>query len=316
MRSAHPWMLPTQPVTRAMLLASGVTRAMIATQVRSGRLLTVRHGVYLAADGWPEDERARHLVLGHAEQVANPGAVLSHQSAAVAWGLASPTFQDWHELPVSVTLPTGLGHGSQQRSAVHRVIELPARHVTRDAEGYEITTVSRTAVDLTDGLALPDALVVLDDAARKLVGGFVTRPRRTEYGNPRLVAAAREQLLAGGGRRNLNAVIALADPARESAAESLSAGHFLVADLPVPQYQALVNSPMGRLYPDFLWPSQRVIGEVDGAVKYDDRNAFVLEKQREQVLQDLGFVIVRWLAKEIMLTPWVVVARVARALSL
>ncbi len=194
-------------------------------------------------------------------------------------------------------------------------MKLPAQHVTRDADGYEVTTVSRTAVDLTAGLSLPAALVVLDDAARKLVGGFVTRPRRTEYGNPRLAAAARQQLLAVGGPRSLGPAIVLADPARESAAESLSAGHFLLADLPVPQYQALVSSPMGRLFPDFLWPAQRVVGEVDGAVKYDDRNAFVLEKQREQVLRDLGFVIVRWLAREIMLTPWVVGERVARALT-
>ncbi len=112
MRSAHPWMLPTQPVTRALLLASGITRAMIATQVRSGRLVMIRHGVYLSSGAWPEVGAARHLVLGHAEQVANPGAVLSHQSAAVVWGLASPTVQDWHELPVSVTLPAGQGHGS------------------------------------------------------------------------------------------------------------------------------------------------------------------------------------------------------------
>lgn len=289
---------------------------MIATQLRSGHLVTVRHGVYLSADAWPEEGPARHLVMGHAEQVANPGAVLSHQSAAVAWGLASPTFQDWHELPVSVALPTGLGHGSQHRSATHRVIGLPARHVTRDADGYEVTGIARTAIDLAAGRPLPEALVVLDDAARKLVGGFVARPRRPEYGNPRLAAAAREQLLAVGGRRSIASMIELADPVRESAAESLSAGHLLLADLPVPQYQPLVNSPMGKLYPDFLWPSLRVIGEVDGAMKYVERDAYVREKQREQVLRDLGYIIVRWLAKEIMLTPWVVVDRVARALSL
>jgi very-short-patch-repair endonuclease len=59
-----------------------------------------------------------------------------------------------------------------------------------------------------------------------------------------------------------------------------------------------------------------VIGEVDGAIKYQDASAFVLEKQREQILRDLGYIIVRWLAREIMLTPWVVIERVERALSL
>jgi very-short-patch-repair endonuclease len=59
-----------------------------------------------------------------------------------------------------------------------------------------------------------------------------------------------------------------------------------------------------------------VIGEVDGAIKYQDASAFVLEKQREQILRDLGYIIVRWLAREIMLTPWVVIERVERTLSL
>ena len=40
------------------------------------------------------------------------------------------------------------------------------------------------------------------------------------------------------------------------------------------------------------------------------------EKLREQVLRDLGFRIVRWLAREIMVEPWVVVERVARELGL
>ena len=39
------------------------------------------------------------------------------------------------------------------------------------------------------------------------------------------------------------------------------------------------------------------------------------EKEREQLLRDLGYRMVRWLAKEIMLTPELVVARVARALG-
>jgi very-short-patch-repair endonuclease len=318
MRPPRPWMLPTQPVTRALLLASGVTPAMIESQRRAGRLMTVRHGVYLSANSWPDDPAGRHLVLGHAEQVANPGAVLSHQSAAASWGLPTPGFQEWHDLGVCVTLPPGAGHGSQHRSAQHRVMELPAEQVTRDAEGYEVTSIPRTAIDLAAGRPLPDSLVILDAAARLLVGHYLNKPRRSDYANPRLARAAREQLDAAAiGRRPDQArSIGVSDPLRESAAESLSAGHFLLAGLPVPQYQARVTTRGGTFYPDFLWPELRVIGEVDGAIKYQDANAFVLEKQREQILRDLGYIIVRWLAREIMLTPWVVIERVERALSL
>jgi hypothetical protein len=48
------------------------------------------------------------------------------------------------------------------------------------------------------------------------------------------------------------------------------------------------------------------IGECDGAVKYREASAYVHEKEREQVLRDLGFDVVRWPAKEIALTPEVV----------
>ncbi len=298
-----------------MLLASGVTRAMIATQIGAGRLSVLRHGVYVSTDSWPDDPRARHVVLGHAEQVANPGSVLSHQTAAASWGLPNPTVHDWHEQEVCVTLPAGGGHGSQHRAAHHHVIALSSADVTRDAEGYEVTSIPRTATDLAAGMPLPDALVVLDGAARRLVERYVSSPRRSDYANPRLARTARDQFMAANGRKGLASAIRLADPRRESVAESLSAGHFLVAGVPAPDFQTRLVTPRGTFYPDFFWCEQRVIGEVDGAMKYENAAAFVDEKVREQILRDLGYAVVRWLAREVMLTPRVVVERVARALG-
>jgi very-short-patch-repair endonuclease len=57
-----------------------------------------------------------------------------------------------------------------------------------------------------------------------------------------------------------------------------------------------------------------LIGECDGAVKYTDQQSIVAEKEREQLLRDLGYRIVRWLAKEIMTRPDLVLARIERAL--
>ena len=105
-----------------------------------------------------------------------------------------------------------------------------------------------------------------------------------------------------------------ADPARESAAESLSAGEFRLAGLPHPLCQAAIRIDFRLLYPDFLWPEFRLVGECDGAVKYASREDLVAEKAREQELWDLGYVVVRWLAREVMLRPDIVVDRVTRAL--
>ena len=55
--------------------------------------------------------------------------------------------------------------------------------------------------------------------------------------------------------------------------------------------------------------------EADGAEKYRDQQAAVREKEREQVLRDLGYRSVRWLSKEIMARPDVVVDRVRRQLG-
>ena len=57
------------------------------------------------------------------------------------------------------------------------------------------------------------------------------------------------------------------------------------------------------------------MGEVDGKSKYADPAEVVREKRREQLLRDLGYRIVRWLAIEIMTSPEIVVARIARALG-
>jgi hypothetical protein len=158
-------------------------------------------------------------------------------------------------------------------------------------------------------------LVLLDAAARQLVERYVSSPRQSDYANPRLAQAAREQFSTACARPGLALAIASADPRRESVAESLSAGHFMLAGLPAPEYQARIATSHGTFYPDFLWPELRVIGEVDGAIKYQNADAYVEEKRREQILRDLGYIVIRWLAREIMLTPTVVIDRVARALS-
>ncbi|HEY5482234.1 MAG TPA: DUF559 domain-containing protein [Propionibacteriaceae bacterium] len=319
MRTPRPWTLPSQPVTRALLLASGVTDAMIRTQLTTGRLTQLRAGGFLSTDAWPDTPAGQHLVRAHAEQVANPDAVISHESAAVAWGLPSPGFDPWHDLRVSLTRPGRTSHRSRSSTATWHSGDLPIASVTRDPDGYAVTSVARTAVDLAVGRALPESLVVLDAAGRLLCASFTGgRPRRADYSNPRFVKAARESLVTAARPRDLTRLrgtLDLVEPCRESPAESLTAGHLRIAGVPTPQFQATLHTPMGKVYPDLYWPEANLIGECDGAIKYADANAFVNEKEREQMLRDLGYRIVRWLAKEIMTRPWEVIARIERALA-
>jgi hypothetical protein len=84
----------------------------------------------------------------------------------------------------------------------------------------------------------------------------------------------------------------------------------------MPTFQTPVRTERGTYYLDMYWPEMGLVGECDGAVKYTDPQAYVNEKKREQVLRDLGYRIVRWLAAEIMTRPDIVLDRIARALTL
>ena len=222
-------------------------------------------------------------------------------------------------LPQQPTSWETLRARSTESVRIH-VGKLPAHHVTRDSEGWQVTTLARTAVDVVRGHALPESLVVLDAALRLGCADLVATPRRSDYANRTIAGAAAVPLAEAARwvreRRSIAAALTAADPRRESPVESLSAAHFIIAGLPLPQSQVPIHTPMGTLYPDFYWPERRLIGEVDGAVKYSDPDAHVREKEREQLLRDLGYRMVRWLGREIRLQPWVVIERVARELGL
>jgi very-short-patch-repair endonuclease len=315
---ARPWILPTEPTRRSDLIRLGITSRMIRTGLAMGTLVRVRQGVVVGAEFWPSDPAGQHLVRAQAEVAANPGAVLSYQSAALAWGLPTPGFSPWTDLPVSVTLSPS-GHSSHTVPAVHHLLGLPSGHVQRHRLGYAVTSPARTAVDLSAGLELPAALAILDGAARVICASMVPSIRRRDYSNPRLARAAVELLEEAAdstGVARLAQALGLVDPARESAPESVSAGHVFLAGLPMPTFQAEISTPLGTFFADCLWEEQRLIGECDGAMKYDDPQAYMKEKRREQILRDSDFSFVRWEATESVLRPDRMLGRIQRALGL
>jgi hypothetical protein len=236
----------------------------------------------------------------------------------VVWGLPSPGFQDWWDGPPTVTLPAADRYRSGTGDVVRHVADLPPAQITRDDAGHVVTSLARTAADLAHGLPAPSALVILDAVARQLVGALVASPRRRDYKNPGIVKVVRDMIREGCASPRLvlpESVLELVEPCRESPAESLSAGHFHLAGLPRPECQASIRTGHGEVFADFLWREARVIGECDGAMKYNDRASIVAEKEREQDLLDIDYRVVRWQGKEPMVRPHVVVERVARALG-
>jgi hypothetical protein len=323
MRTPDPWTPPSTPFTRAHVEPRGVSRRQLQTALASARITRLRHGVFIATEALPEDPVALHLIRALAEQAVAPGRVASHETAALALGL-----------PLRRTLQTAGGriHATRASAPQERTRSgdrlqvhlgaLPDHHVVSTSQGLLVTTAARTAIDLAAGLALPDALMVVDAAIRLELRDLAGSLDRRHYANTRLCMAAARPLheslpfaVSPRTASHLNMVLSLADLRRESPLESWSCGHFHLAGLPKPTLQKRIRTPLGDVYPDCSWEEFRVIGEADGEGKYADPAAFAREKEREAALRDLGWSVFRWTGREGFGSPGAVVDRAARALA-
>ncbi|MGV8908211.1 MAG: hypothetical protein ACOH1Y_04455 [Propionicimonas sp.] len=249
---------------------------------KDGRLVLVRHGAY--ADEPAADALARHrqLIAGTVP-LLGPGTVLSHVSAGVLHGLPS-----WASMLSKVTvLRRSPGHGSSRRYLHVRVAPLAFEEVA-EVDGCPVTTLERTALDLSLCLTFERAVAVLDAAVH-------------QGADPQVLG---HSLAAAAGRHGVGAAraaLASADGRSESVAESVSRVRMAEAGLPSPELQLNVFDDHGAWVArcDFGWEERGVLGEFDGRIKYtgtpdEVARAVMREKKREARLRELGWVVVRW----------------------
>ncbi len=296
---------------------------MLRTALAAGRITRLAHGVYVSSAAVPTDPVDRHLQLALAQQMLQPDLVASNETAALAWGLAIEDAAVATEgAPRFISTRPG-ARSRHTAEAIVAVRDLPSHHCSQHPSGLRVTAPARAAVDVAAGLRLPEALVTLDSAARSHLAELVGQRRlRDAYTDDRQLRAAQAPLHEAARRastqfprRHLAEVVAQADPRRESPLESLSDGHFLLAGLPRPRLQARIESRIGLLYPDFLWAEQMVVGEADGLMKYRRPEDLAREKLRQEVLEQMGFLVVRWLTDDIRRSPHSVVNRVLGAID-
>lgn len=124
-------------VTRAQLLALGVTRHEIATRLADGRLREVYRGVYLVGAIAPLYAREQAALFACGE-----GGVLSHATAGVIWQILTRT-----ELPSDphVTIPRAR-RTRRDGITLHRAPL--ARPDVRVRHGLRLTSPARTILDL------------------------------------------------------------------------------------------------------------------------------------------------------------------------
>jgi very-short-patch-repair endonuclease len=258
-------------VTAGQLRALGLGARGVSHRVARGRLHRVHRGVY--AVGHPlltPDGRRMAAVLACGE-----GAVLSHRSAAAAWGVR-PTDRADHEVSTMRR-----GPGSRPGIDVHRVRVL-APADTAVVRGVPITSVARTLVDLA-GVLAPHAL----DRA-------VHQAEVLRLLDARAVHDAMDRVPKRRGIATLRA--ALARPSAGVTRSRLEERFLALRDragLPRPRLNA--HLPLGdRLVEvDALWRRERVVVELDGAAVHRTARAFEEDRRRDAALAALDHLVVR-----------------------
>jgi hypothetical protein len=214
-----------------------------------------------------------------AAALTTPGAQASHSTAAVlrrlplAFVPAQPCVDvvPWH---------TGEIAGSHVHRTTSQPWALPVGAVP-------CLPVARTVIDLVREHGVASGVVPLDYALHR---GLTTLDE---------VQATLDLCIRWPGVRAARDAVAAADARSESPLESLSRLKMAQFGVPPPEPQRVLGDihgvPIARV--DFYWHEFGVVGEADGLMKYDDdddRLPLHKEKLRQESLERLGLIVVRW----------------------
>lgn len=260
----------------------GGTRTQLEAALRDGSLVRLRRGVVAELD--EASRTAVHrMKIEAAAPFLGPDTYFAHESAAVL-----------HELPLLsgrldevVAVRTGGGHGTISRTLHTRRTQVSSGDTTL-VDGFPVTSLLRTACDLTRRLPFPEAVMVADAALR--------------YGLNRNDML--RCIVGGRGCRMAASALDFADARSESPGESLSRVRMHRAGIPAPTPQVELFDDFGHLVArvDFWWEAEGVVGEFDGLVKYGEllrpgqtaEDVVEAEKAREQTLVAAGCTVIRW----------------------
>lgn len=182
---------------------------------------------------------------------------------------------------------------------------LTRRYVLLAAEvqtiaGYPLTTPERTAFDVAR-LGPTRLAVARLDALARATGFAIEDVVSVGWRHP-----------GAPGLRQLETVLALVDPGAQSPRETYLRLLLVDAGIPRPQTQIPVATDAGTFYLDMGWQDYMVAVEYDGDQHRTDRWQYVKDVRRLEILERLGWLVIRVVAED---RPADVVRRVWRALE-
>lgn len=281
------------------LLAAGLSRRAIARRVGDGRLHRVHTGV-LSVGGPPRTAAARRMA---AVLAVGPGSLVSHRSAAAAWGI-----RDTSRAALDVVVAA---RSRRQRPGISVHISSTLHPEDRElADGVPTTSLARTFLDLAE--------VVHADGLRRAY----EKGERLELLDVRAIDRVLDR---NSARRGAAALRRLMDydpiPAARtrSELERLFLGVLREADLPLP----LVNVIVEGYEVDAYWPDARLVIELQGYAYHRMRHAFERDHAKLGRLKLAGYEVLPITYLQVTTEPgWVVdavrllLARAARRLTL
>ncbi len=286
------------------LTVRGIEYEELRRRNLSGELQHLRRGAYcVPAERTVIEE---HLLLTRAAALlADPGSVVSFGSAAVLHGLPVPA-----AALDRVHLTRLRTSGGRIKPGVHVHVAALSSADVCEISGLAVTGLDRTFVDLARTTDLAAAVAAGDAGLRRGM-------------DPEAITEQVDRSRNRHGARNARRAATLVDERSESVGESYSRVIMVEHQLPVPELQVRFASSDGfSAVVDFFWADVGVIGEFDGKLKYgrllrpgeEPGDAVFREKQREDRLRDMGFVVVRWVWADIV-QPERMLRRIGEALQ-
>jgi hypothetical protein len=266
------------------LASAALSRHQLRTQYRP-----VLPNVYLSRQVQPSLERRIAAAW-----------LWSHCSATIA-GAAAAALHGAKWIPDDV--PVELIHANTRppRGVLTRR-DVVVDGESRIMDGRVVTTPERTAFDIGRRGAVRSAVVRLDALARA-TGFKVVDVLQVAGRHP-----------GARGLRQLETALELVDPGAQSPRESYLRLLLIDAGLPRPQSQIPVLGPDGIpfAYLDLGWPDCMVAVEYDGDQHRADRRQYVKDIRRLEMLEAMGWLVVRVVAED---RPAEILRRVRAALD-
>jgi hypothetical protein len=166
-----------------------------------------------------------------------------------------------------------------------------------------VTRPARTALDVACRGYSEEAVVAVDSALR---AGAVSAAELTE-----LFAVSRRR-----GIQEARRVLAAADPASGSVAETQARLLFAAHGLPAPVTQYVIRVDgwiIARV--DFAWPDARLVVEIDGFGPHSSREAFQRDRTRQNALVNEHWRVLRFTVDDIRRFPHRVIQEIREALA-